>query len=298
VRRLGLVIHPTREIDTALDSLTEWAGEHDVEVVQLEAGRSERSVAPEGEVGACDVIVAVGGDGTVLTALRAAASDSAPVLGVACGSLGALSAVSAAEVTSALDAIESGSWTRWEIPALDIAVGGERVAFALNDFVVVRRAGQQLTAGISIGDELYARVAGDGVIAATLLGSSAYSMGAGGPLLVSGTKAFVVTPIVIHGGSVPPAVIPADLELTIEVHPGYGGFDIEIDGQTMALDGTEFGLTLVESKAALVGIGQPRLAFTALRRRGLIADSPRVLARDEREKLADVAEHAGDHDGR
>jgi NAD+ kinase len=289
MRRIGLVIHPTRDIDTALSQVEELTSAHDVEVVQLEAGKHEREVAPSGEVDACDLVVAVGGDGTVLTALRGAASSAAPVLGVACGSLGALSAVSAGEVTAALDAFAAGDWKRWEIPALEIAVDGEQIAWALNDFVVVRRAGQQLTADISIGGEVYARIAGDGVIAATLLGSSAYSMGAGGPLLVSGTSAFVVTPIVIHGGSVPPAVIPSDLELRIEVHPGYGGFDIEIDGQTIELDGTDFTIALAESKAALVGIGQPRLAFTALRRRGLIADSPRMLAREDRAKLAERA---------
>jgi NAD+ kinase len=287
MRRLGLVIHPTRDIDAALSHIEQWAERHEIEVVQLEAGKHERDVAPAGEVGSCDLVVAVGGDGTVLTALRGAASSTAPVLGVACGSLGALSAVAAEKVTEALDAFADGSWSRWDIPALEIAVDGDRVAWALNDFVVVRRSGQQLTADITIGGELYARIAGDGVIAATLLGSSAYSMGAGGPLLVSGTKAFVVTPIVIHGGSVPPAVIPSDLELTIEVHKAFGGFDVEIDGQTMELDGTVFTITLAESKAALVSIGQPRLAFTALRRRGLIADSPRMLAREDRARLAE-----------
>ena len=286
MHRLGLVIHPTRDIEGALSSLQDWADANDIEVVQLDAGKHEREVAPAGEVDACDLVVAVGGDGTVLHALRGAVTSAAPVLGVACGSLGALSAVSASEITAALDAFKSGSWTRWDIPALDIAVDGDRVAWALNDFVVVRRAGQQLTADISIGGELYARIAGDGVIAATLLGSSAYSMGAGGPLLVSGLSAFVMTPIVIHGGSVPSAVIPSDLELTLAVHPGYGGFDIEIDGQGVELEGEAFAITLVESKAALVGLDGPRLAFTALRRRGLIADSPRMLARDERARLA------------
>jgi len=286
MQRLGLVIHPTRDIEGALSSLQDWADANGIDVVQLDAGKHEREVAPMGEVDACDLVVAVGGDGTVLHALRGAATSAAPVLGVACGSLGALSAVAASDITAALDAFKSGSWTRWDVPALDVAVDGERVAWALNDFVVVRRAGQQLTADISIGGELYARIAGDGVIAATLLGSSAYSMGAGGPLLVSGLSAFVMTPIVIHGGSVPPAVIPSDLELTLDVHPGYGGFDIEIDGQGVELDGETFAITLVESKASLVGLDGPRLAFTALRRRGLIADSPRMLARDERARLA------------
>lgn len=294
MNRLGLVIHPTRDIDTALSRLEDWAEAHDIEVVQLDAGRHEREVAPRGEVEACDLVVAVGGDGTVLSALRGAGVEGTPVLGVACGSLGALSAIRADEITEALDAYHAGSWTQWEIPALEVSVDGEQVAWALNDFVVVRRSGQQLTADLSIGGELYARVAGDGVIAATLLGSSAYSMGAGGPLLVSGTNAYVLTPIVTHGGSVPPAVIPSDLELTIEVHRAFGGFDVEIDGQITDVDDSTFVLRLADSKATLVGIGVPRLAFTALRRRGLIADSPRMVAREERTHQAEQASAAGD----
>ena len=293
MERLGLVIHPTRDIDTALERVEEWAEKQGVEVVQLDGGRHERSVAPLGEVQACDLVVAVGGDGTVLTALRSASEVSAPVLGVACGSLGALSAVSARDITEALDAFGSGSWTRWAIPALEVSVDGDQVAWALNDFVVIRRSGQQLTADLSIGGELYARIAGDGVITATPLGSSAYSLGAGGPLIVAGHTSFVLTPIVTHGGSVPPAVIPSDLTVTIEVHQGYGGFDVEIDGQTMDVDGSTFELSLAESKASLVGLGEPQMAFTALRRRGLIADSPRMLARAERARVTAGAEGDG-----
>ncbi|MGG7378429.1 NAD(+)/NADH kinase, partial [Escherichia coli] len=70
-----------------------------IDVVQLKTtGPSMRQVAPYGELDACDLVVAIGGDGTTLTALRAAADSAAPVLGVACGSLGALSAVTAEQL--------------------------------------------------------------------------------------------------------------------------------------------------------------------------------------------------------
>jgi NAD+ kinase len=284
VRRVGLVVHPKRNIDGPLDALREWADRNDVEVVQLRAGNNDREVAPFGEVRACDLVVAIGGDGTVLTALRAAAPTSTPVLGVACGSLGALAAVTAEGLDEAFQAYESGSWRRREIPALDVSVDGERVAWALNDFVAVRRAGQQLTVDVTVDDELYARMAGDGVIVATAFGSSAYSMAAGGPLLVLSADNFVVTPLVIHGGSIPPLVMPSRCGLVLDVYPGFGGFDVEIDGHTMELEGTRFSFELVSDRATLVGVGEPELGLAPLRNRGLIADSPRVLARDERAK--------------
>jgi NAD+ kinase len=282
VKRIGLVVHPSREIGRPLSTLTEWAARHEVEVVQPAARDSARMVAPLGEVSACDLVVAIGGDGTVLTALRAAAPHATPVLGVACGSLGALSAVTAPQVEEALDRFDAGSWSRRELPALEASVGGEKVAWSINDFVLVRRNMGQLIVEVTVGDELYARMAGDGVIAATALGSSAYSMAAGGPILVDGTGAFLVTPLVIHGGSAPPLIVRSEVEVTLEAHPGYGGFDIEVDGHLQEVDAARFVLRMVEARATLVSLGDPGLGLIALRRRGLITDSPRVLARDGR----------------
>jgi NAD+ kinase len=217
----------------------------------------------------------------VLTALRAAASASTPVLGVACGSLGALSTVTAEGLADALRAFDDGSWWRRDLPALDVSVDGQRVAWALNDFVLVRRTGQ-LIVEASVGGELYARMAGDGIIVATPLGSSAYSMAAGGPLIVAGAEAFVATPLLIHGGSVPPLVVRGDVELTLDAHPGYAGFDIEVDGQLEAIAATRFTVRLTQSRATLVELGDPGLGLSPLRQRGLVTDSPRVLTRDDR----------------
>ena len=238
MRQVCLVVHPTRPIDAPLATLRAWAEPRGIDIVQLRAGYYGRDVAPLGEPESCDLVVAIGGDGTVLTALRAAAASGAPVLGAACGSLGALTAIAAEEFGTALERFEAGDWTPRKLPALDIAIDGVGVAWSLNDLVVVRRAGQQLTVEVTVGGELYARLAGDGVVIATPTGSSAYSMAAGGPLVVSGTDAYIVTPLVIHGGSAPPIVVPGSLEVGLEVRPGHGGFDVEIDGRTMDLEGT------------------------------------------------------------
>jgi NAD+ kinase len=283
VKRIGLVVHPSREIGRPLAILTEWATARGIEVVQLRARGAMRMVAPLGEVSACDLVVAVGGDGTVLTALRAAAPHGTPVLGVACGSLGALSAVMAPDTMAALDSYEDGSWSRREVPALEAFVDGQKIAWSVNDFVLVRRTLGQLLVDVTVGEELYARLAGDGVIVSTALGSSAYSMAAGGPVLVDGTGAFVVTPLAMHGGLAPPLVVRAGVDVTLDAHPGYGGFDVEVDGHPQETDAKQFVLRLVEGSGTLVALGDPGLGLAALRRRGLVADSPRVLARDKRE---------------
>src|SRR4051794_18526305 len=81
--RVGLVVHPTRELDAALNSLRRWAEEHDVEVVQVAVDGQERRVADVRDAEDCDLIAAIGGDGTMLAAIRAAALADRPAMGIA-----------------------------------------------------------------------------------------------------------------------------------------------------------------------------------------------------------------------
>jgi NAD+ kinase len=283
LRRVALVVHPARPVDGALETLTRWAAAHGVDVVQLAVdGDRHRDVAPLGTVEDGDLVVAVGGDGTVLAALRAAAAKGAPVLGVACGSLGALTAVAAEQLADKLGRVWDGEWTARSLPALSIRSADGRQEWAANDFVVVRRGAGQLVADVAVDDELYARVAGDGVVVATALGSSAYSMAAGGPVLAAGTAAFVVTPLAMHGGSAPPLVVPGDAVVTVEVRPGFAGFDVEIDGRQRVGEARRFELALHPDKLTLVTFGTAGRGLSGLRRRRLTTDTPRVLARDDR----------------
>jgi NAD+ kinase len=282
-RRLALIVHPTRPVDRALAALEGWAGDHGVEVVQLAVdGERHREAAAPGTLAEGDLVVAVGGDGTVLASLRAAAAQDVPVLGVACGSLGALTAVAAEAIAEALDRVWARDWTARSLPALAIGAADAPGDWAANDFVVVRRGAGQLIADVAVDDELYARLAGDGLVVATALGSSAYSMAAGGPVLAAGTAAFVCTPLAMHGGSAPPLVVPADAVVTIEVSPGFGGFDVEIDGRKREGEQRRLRLALHPDKLTLVSFEGSGRGLTGLRKRRLITDSPRVLARDDR----------------
>jgi NAD+ kinase len=290
--RIALVVHPTRPVKGALETTERWAADHGVEVVQIPVpGSPDRGVAPPGAVEPGDLLVALGGDGTVLSALRAAAPEDAPVLGVACGSLGALAAVGSGGLTDALDRVRAGDWTARRLPALAVQPVDAPDEWAVNDFVLVRRGSGQLVADLSIDDELYVRLAGDGLIVATPLGSSAYSMAAGGPVLVAGTPAVVCTPLAMHGGNAPPIVVPGASRVGVKVHPGFAGFDIEIDGHIRALEALDYRLSLHPEKVTLVSFGELGLGLAGLRERRLITDSPRVLARDDR---ADPPRSRGD----
>jgi len=286
-QRLALVVHPSRPIEGALERLRAWSDERGIDVVQLEAGTHYRQVATLGEAGPCDLVVAVGGDGTVLAALRASAPTETPVLGVACGSLGALTTVSADDLGDALDRFAAGDWVPRVLPALVIESDAGEQVWSINDVAFTRAPSGQLVADVSVDGELYVRMAGDGVIVATALGSSAYSMAAGGPLLAGACPAFVCTPIAMHGGSAPPVVVDADATLTVQVHPGFAGFFVELDGQPADVAGERFEIRVHRDKVRLVAFGRTDDGmFAGLRKRLLVTDSPRVLARDERERRA------------
>jgi NAD+ kinase len=283
--RLALVVHPTRPVTDSVETLERWAREHEIEVIQIEtAGGSDREIAKRGELEKGDLVVTLGGDGTVLAGLRAAAPLGAPVLGVACGSLGALTAVHASDFERALDRVRADDWTSYRLPALSIGSGDSEAAWAVNDFVVERRGAGQVVLSLFVDDELYARLAGDGLIVATPLGSSAYSMAAGGPVLAPDTPAFVCTPIAMHGGNAPPLVIPADAVARIEIHPSFAGFVVNLDGHPTELQDTEYRVSLEPGKVTLVAFGDDMPMLSGLRLRGLIADSPRIVARDKRLK--------------
>jgi NAD kinase len=133
---------------------------------------------------------------------------------------------------------------------------------------------------VLVDGTLYARVAGDGCVVSTPLGSSAYGMSAGGPLLAPGTNAFAFTPLYAHGGVCPPLVVSSQSELQIVTAPGYGGAKLEVDGQPIDSQVGELTVRLRPAVATVVGFDDQEQFLTGLRRRKIIADSPRFLAED------------------
>jgi NAD+ kinase len=281
-RRVGLVVHPTRELDRVLQDIAAWGSEHGVEVGQVYVEGQTRRVADRIEPADCDLLVAVGGDGTTLAALHEAAPHSRPVLGIACGSVGMLTSMAADHVGGALDQIAAGQWTAVDVPGLEVGCDGAPPEMAINDLAVLRNGPGQAIVSVVVDDELYARVAGDGLVVATALGSSAYSMAAGGPLLAPGAEGMVITPLAAHGGCVPPLVTGRHSRLTLTVDAGFGGVRYDVDGRHTRMGGRVLTVENRPAHATLVELGGEEPRFAALRRRKLVIDSPRVLIRDLR----------------
>jgi NAD+ kinase len=283
IARVGVVVHPTRDISRPLASLRAWAGQHRAELVQLARVPDGPHVAPDGDAAATQVVVAVGGDGTVLAALRAAAASSRPVIGVACGSLGALTTVAGSALTGALDDFAAGRWAAHRVPALHARDTAGSEATAINDLVVVRAGGNQVGVEMEVDGVLYGRFSGDGVIASTQVGSSAYGLAAGGPILAPGSGAWAITPLAPHGGSLPPIVLGARSRARLHVAPGFAGVRVEVDGRTAELASAVIDLDLRPDFGTLVRVGEEEHFLTGLRRRRILLDSPRMMAREARQ---------------
>jgi NAD+ kinase len=279
--QVGLVVHPRRDVEAALAAARAWAAAHGAVLGQVPIPGQSRRVADPVDVASCELVMALGGDGTALAALHAAAPASRPVLGVACGSIGVLTSVPAGGLPAALDHVAAGKWSERRLPALEIA-GSAEAQLAINDFVVVRDGTGQVITEIRVDDELYARMAGDGLVVATPVGSSAYTMAAGGPILAPDVQGFVVTPLDQHGGVSPPLVVGPDSVLSLSVHPGFGGSRFEVDGQEVPMEALEVTARLRREYASLVTLAEEEPMLTGLRRRGLVVDSPRILVRDAR----------------
>ena len=248
VRRLGLVLRPERDLDHALRQIEAWASASSVTLAGLQGDarlpdgverRPEETLAQD-----CDMVVALGGDGTVLGGLRLAAPHDVPVLGVNLGRLGYLTEVDAAHLDDALSALAAGRYAVERRGGLALGARDGIVAqTAYNDVVLTRVPGRgQAALALRIDGELLARYASDGVIAATPQGSTAYAFAAGGPLVSPRAKGMIVMPDAPHG-LFNRAVVLADGErLGIEILPTSAPVSIERDGQL--LGHAERGATL------------------------------------------------------
>jgi NAD+ kinase len=201
----------------------------------------QKTLQLEEMIGAVDLLVLLGGDGTLLgTADRIAmAGGSIPILGVNFGSLGFLTEITLPELYDALEAALNGNTPVEERLMLnaEIVEDGRVLEHVrvLNDVVVTRGALSRMTdLSVSVNDQFVARFKADGLIVATATGSTAYNLSAGGPIVHPGVDALVVTPIAPHTLTNRPVVVPASFTLVIQ--PLGGGTQpadvfVTFDGQ-------------------------------------------------------------------
>ena len=281
---VGLVLHPERDCGGAVASVLDWADRRGIEVLGIDTelasvACSATPVPVEELQKRADLLVSMGGDGTMLRAMRLADRQRFPVLGVNLGKLGFLAEVNVPDLPDALSAIDAHNFAVEPRLAVD-AVIGEQVITAFNDVAFIRFPGQK-QAGISVwaSGERFVSYAGDAVVVATPTGSTAYSFSAGGPIVSPEVEALVITPVAPHSAYNRGLVVAVGDQLQLSVLPASGPLAVEADGNLAANVGPGDMIQLVPRPGAASVVRLGRTTFYERARRKLrLTDSAEIPA--------------------
>jgi NAD+ kinase len=261
---IGLVVHPANPVRESVRVVCEWAQRQPARVV-VRAGDAARvgdgvdPVSDEEFLHGCDVVLSLGGDGTMLGALRLVADRPVPVLGVNHGTIGFLVEIEPPELADALDRLVDGRYTLEAHACLDVRVDddgdgdSDRPLVAFNDVVLTEpapfRGGASVDLSVNGAGFGYYRC--DAVVACTPTGSTAYNYNAGGPVVSPSAACVAITPVAPLSGIARSIVLGAEDAITLQA--SGGPLLVAVDG-TPALDLPAGGrLTLaLRSEAAVV----------------------------------------------
>jgi NAD+ kinase len=211
-----------------------------------------------------DALITFGGDGTLLWGARLCAGREIPILGVNLGRVGFLTTATRETLDPALEALVAGRYVIERRQALQAAIkdgeGNLRVdQLAVND-VAVHKGGvaRVVRVNVFIQGENVGPYSADGLIVATPTGSTAYSLSAGGPIVVPGVEALIVTPIAAHTLAVRPLVVPATYRIVIEPIAGWADdLLVSFDGQTGSVlaPGESVDVRRADHRVCLIRLG-------------------------------------------
>jgi NAD+ kinase len=238
----AIISRPDRpEVAQILPALLTWLGEHGYKVIlDLETSKyiAGQEIVPRAQMASkpLDLVVVLGGDGTLLSAARVTAAVDVPLLGVNLGSLGFLTEVPLQSLYPMLEAIAQGRAAVEHRSLMECQLlRGETVRgsyLVFNDAVVNKTALARLnTYDLYIDKAFVSSYRADGMIVATPTGSTAYSLSAGGPVLMPTVKAFVVTPVAPHSLTHRPLVVPDFVEIEILLRSEEEVAYLSLDGQ-------------------------------------------------------------------
>ncbi len=235
MKRVGILYHPMIEAAHSLaEKLEKFLDSNGVSAWLCSAWEGERAKA---QVSGTDLILSIGGDGTILRAAQAVVPGLTPITGINLGRLGFMTELSTDEAEAKLPALLAGEgWIdeRAMLEAELLPTGQEhetaQMFYALNDVVVARGAISRIVyVEASIDGELLTTYRADGVIVATATGSTGYSLAAGGPILHPQAKESLLLPIVPHLGSAYTLVLPSTAVVKLRISTAHQA-TLSIDG--------------------------------------------------------------------
>lgn len=185
-------------------------------------------------VNRADMIIAIGGDGTILHAAQLTIENNTPVLGINCGRLGFMANIQQENIDESLQAVKSGEFRIDKRTMLEASVNNSKPYFALNEFLFTKKDTTTLvTLTVRYDGYFVNRYWSDGLIVASPTGSTAYNLSTGGPIVMPGTPVMVLTPINPHTLTTRPLVLPFDKTLTVQVEENAKHVLFSNDGRIM-----------------------------------------------------------------
>jgi NAD+ kinase len=234
-KRIGMVLHPRRDSAEAIRMILAWARGHGAEVAGLpdEVDRIGAGVqdVDAAELPKCDLLISLGGDGTMLRAMRLSQPAGVPVLGVNLGRLGFLAEVDVPDLPDALAAVDGGHYTVEARVAAQVDFAGG-TSFAFNDVALVRYPGHPVAAvEVWVAEQPFVRYAADALVVATPTGSTAYSFSAGGPIVSPRAEGLLVIPVAPHSTFNRAVFLSAGEPVGLHLLRTSGRLAVEVDGQ-------------------------------------------------------------------
>lgn len=277
MKNLGLIGHLDRpNVGAATRSIIEWCEQNGITIrISAELGSliGRSDIASEtGEIGrSSDIIISLGGDGSMLSSARASGVHSIPVLGINLGNLGFLTEVPENKIDDSLDRLKAGKYRIEERMVLDVRIGsdGEEGIFALNDIVIYHgESAKLIELHLFANDEFVSSYSGDGIIISTPTGSTAYSLSVGGPIISPRMEAIEVSPISPHTLTLRPIIFPADDILTVKVAEKSDQPRVSVDGRVAGNleKGRKVRIKKAAHKMKLVRFGEKSF-YSALRKK-------------------------------
>jgi NAD+ kinase len=247
VSSVAVVTHGRVDVQKALEAVRALAERAGAEVVD--------------DPRTADLVVALGGDGTILRTLTTLLGSGVPVIGVNFGRVGFLASIDPPELEPALARVLAGEYAVVELPTLQLELNGDRHV-AVNDVVATSATlGRMIELSWAVGGEDLGTVPCDGMICSTPSGSTAYNLSNGGPVLVRGLDAMAVTFIAPHSLHARPLVVPRGLAVTVTNSTADVSIAVLVDGHQVGATAPGAAISIVLSDARSLLATLPETTF-------------------------------------
>lgn len=257
--KLGIIANPKKyEVREVLFKTIEWAEKKNISLfinseICKETGLNDNAIlqktsSDEDSIKACDIILVMGGDGTILYTARIAKDFGKPILGINSGRLGFMANTQIEDLERALDCLIKNEFTLDKRSFLKATTPEGNVFHALNEFLFTRKDSiSMVNVTAEYDGSLINTYWADGLIVASPTGSTAYSLASGGPIVAPGTDIFLVTPINPHTLTTRPLVLNSNHPLRVIIEKQESEILFSYDGQVHEIKQFPFEVEILKS---------------------------------------------------